>query len=116
MTVVSKLSLIQLIITLIFAGVVYRFWGSISGVSALIGGLICVLSNLFFAGRLFVGKQTDDPKQILRQFYRSEALKVAFVFAMFTIVLTMVNIEFMSLILAYSLAAFLNWLCLPFLK
>jgi len=97
-------------------GVVYSFWGKISGASALMGGLICVISNLFFAGRLFVGKQTSDPKQILRQFYRSEALKIAFVFAMFIMVFTLVNIEFMPFILAYSLAAFLNWLCLPFLK
>lgn len=116
MTVVSKLSLIQLIITLILTGVVYSFWGMISGASALIGGLICVVSNLFFAGRLFVGKQTGDPKQILRQFYRSEALKIAFVIAMFIMVFTLVNVKFLPFILAYAFAALLNLLCLPFLN
>ena len=116
MTVVSKLSLIQLVFTLIVAGVTYGFWGRIFGVSALIGGLICVVSNLFFDGRLFVGKQTSDPKQILRQFYRSEALKLAFVFAMFTIVFTLLDIEFMLFIVAYAFIALLNLLCLPFLN
>lgn len=116
MTVVSKLSLIQLVFTLIFAGVIYSFWGRIFGVSAFIGGLICVASNLFFAGRLFVGKQTNDPKRILRQFYRSEALKIAFVFAMFTMVFTLTSIEFMPFILAYAFTALLNLLCLPFLN
>ena len=116
MTVVSKLSLIQLIFTLILSGVVYSFWGKISGASALIGGLICVVSNFFFAGRLFVGRHTEDPKQILRQFYRSEALKLTFVIAMFIIVFTLLDIEFMAFILAYAFIALLNLLCLPFLN
>lgn len=116
MTVVSKLSLIQLIFTLVLSGVIYSIWGNISGASALMGGLICVVSNLFFAGRLFVGKQKDDPEQILRQFYRSEGLKLAFVFVMFAMIFTLATIELMPFILAYAFTALLNLLCLPFLN
>lgn len=116
MTVVSKLTLIQLIFTLVFSGVNYFVWGASSATSALIGGSICVVSNLFFAGRLFVGKQQDDPQQILRHFYRSEAFKFAFVVIMFAIMFTLENIEHLPFILAYALAALLNLLCLPFLN
>lgn len=116
MTVVSKLSLIQLIFTLILAVVAYPLLGKLHGVSVMLGGLICVIANLFFAGKLFVGKQTTDPKKMLRQFYRSEALKILFTLAMFIIVLKFASIEFLSFIVAYSLTALLNLLCLPFLK
>jgi ATP synthase protein I len=116
MTVVTKLSLIQLFFTLIFFVVAYFYGGKLHGTSALLGGLICTTANLFFAGKLFLAKQTADPKMILRQFYRSEALKIAYTIAMFILVLKLTNIEFLSFILAYSFAALLNWLCLPFLN
>lgn len=116
MTVVTKLSLFQFLFTLIFSVVVTFFWSQSHGFSALLGGLICTVANLFFAGKLFFGRHADDPKLILRQFYRSEALKLAFTFAMFILVFKLIKIEFMPFILAYSFAALLNWLCLPFLK
>lgn len=116
MTVVSKLTLIQFLFTLIFSLAVALIWSNWHGISALLGGLICTCANLFFAGKLFFGKRTDDPEQILRQFYRSEALKIAFTIAMFILVIKLVSIEFLPFILAYSFAAFLNWLCLPILK
>ena len=116
MTVVIKLSLTQLIFTLIFSSVIFLIWGKLHGVSALLGGLICTTANLFFAGKLFFGRHTTEPKQILRQFYRSEALKIVFTLAMIILVYKLIDIEFLSFILAYSFAALLNWLCLPFLK
>ena len=86
------------------------------GFSALIGGGICVTSNLFFAGRLFVGRRVSDPKEMLRHFYRSEALKFLFVVAMFVLVYKLVDIDPMSFIVAYALTALVNLICLPFLK
>lgn len=116
MTVVTKLSLIQLVFALFFACVMSVFFSSLHGISAIIGGGICVISNLFFAGKLFVGRHTTEPQKILRQFYRSEALKIAFVCAMFILVYKFVDIEFMPFIIAYALTALLNLVCLPFLK
>lgn len=116
MTVVTKLSLIQFLFTLVFSVVITFIWSGSHGFAALLGGLICTIANLFFAGKLFFGKQTNDPKKILRQFYRSESLKLAFTFAMFILVFKLIEIEFMPFFLAYSFAALLNLLCLPFLN
>jgi ATP synthase protein I len=116
MTVVTKLSLFQLVFTLIFASVLTLIWGKLHGASALLGGLICVFANLFFAGKLFVAKQVSEPKKILRQFYRSEALKIVFTLVLFILVFKLIKIEFMSFITAYTLTALLNLICLPWLK
>jgi len=116
MTLVTKLSLIQLAFTLILATLFTLLLSSNHGVSGLLGGLICVIANFFFAGKLFVAKQITEPKRILRQFYRSEALKILFVLVMFILVFTLIKIEFMSFIVAYSLTALLNLICLPWLK
>lgn len=116
MAVVTKLTFIQFFFTLIFAGVVYFFWGTLHSFSALLGGLICAVANLFFASKLFFGSRSKEPKQILRQFYRSETMKFVFTIAMFIVVFKLVTIEFLPFILAYSFAALLNWLCLPILK
>ena len=116
MAVVIKLSLIQFLFTLTFSAVNAFFWSDSHGWSALLGGLTCTVANLFFAGKLFQARNNHDPKLILRHFYRSESLKLAFTFAIFILVFKLIEIEFLSFILAYSFTALLNLLCLPFLN
>ena len=120
MSVVLKLSLLQLLVTLVFAGFCGFFWTQQHAISAMVGGIICCVGNGFFAGRLFVGKKTIDaeqqPQKILRHFYRSEALKIAFTLAMFVLVFTLTKVVFMAFIIAYALAALANLLFLPVLK
>ena len=118
MNAIAKLSFFQFLSTLIFAVVVAFFWGQSHGFSALLGGLICASANLFFSGKLFFfkNKNSQNPKKNLQYFYRSESLKIALTITMFTLVFILVKIEFLPLIVAYSLASLLNWLCLPILK
>ena len=116
MTVVTKLSLMQLVFTLLFAALVGLVWDLSYAISAFLGGIICVIANLFFAGKLFLSKRYVRPEQILQKFYRSEVLKLLFTFTMFILVFVLIDIEFAAFILAYSFTTLLNLLCLPFLK
>lgn len=116
MTVVTKLSLIQFVFVLILTALVGLIWSPLYAMSVFLGGIICAVANLFFAGKLFLNKQYEIPEQILKKFYRSEALKLFFIFTMFVIVLVFVDIEFLPFILAYFLTSLLNLFCLPFLK
>ncbi len=116
MTVVTKLSLIQLVFTVLFSVLTGLIWGLPYAVSALLGGMICVTANLFFAGKLFLSKRYVQPEQILQKFYRSEVLKLLFTFTMFILVFVLIEIKFVAFILAYSFTTLLNLLCLPFLR
>lgn len=117
MGVVLKLSFLQFIVTVVFAAAMAYFKSYHYAVSALVGGSICCIANGFFAARLFVGSNVgDEPKQLLRHFYRSEALKILFTLAMFVLVLKLTGVAFMPFIIAYALAALANWAFLPFLN
>jgi len=116
MAVVIKLSLFQLVFTLFFSILLAFFISQSHGYSAFLGGSICAFANLFFAGKLFFKKETDDPKKALQYFYRSESLKIAFTLAMFVLVFSLLKIDYLTFIIGYSFAALLNLLCLPFLK
>jgi len=116
MTVVTKLSLIQLLFVLVLTVFTYLVWSNMHAASAFIGGMICVLANLFFAGKLFLNKRLELPEEILQKFYRSELLKLIFTITMFVLVLLLIEVEFIAFILAYSFTTLLNLLCLPILN
>jgi len=116
MTVVTKLSLMQFVFTIVLTALVGLVWGSIHAFSAFLGGIICTVANLFFAGKLFLNKRYVIPEQILKKFYRSEASKLLFIFTMFVFVLVFMDIDFLAFILAYFSTSLLNLFCLPFLK
>lgn len=116
MAVVIKLSLIQFLVTLLFSACLLIFLSSLHSISALLGGSICAVANLFFAGKLFFKKEELNPTDTLRHFYRSESLKIAFTLAMFILVYIAIEVEHLVFIVGYSLAAFMNWLSLPFLR
>ena len=116
MTVVTKLSLMQLVFTVLLTVLVGLVWGISSATSSFLGGIICVIANLFFASKLFLSKHFVRPEEILQKFYRSEVLKLIFTFTMFVLVFVLVDINFAAFIVAYSLTTLLNLLCLPFLK
>jgi len=116
MATMFKLSIIQLMFSVIFSIFVGLLWGFSYGKSALLGGLICSVANVFFSGKLFFYKSKDQTKQTLRHFYRSESSKIALTVAMFILVFLLIDIEFLPFIVAYSLATLLNLLCLPILN
>ncbi|MGK0269914.1 MAG: ATP synthase protein I [Cocleimonas sp.] len=116
MTVVTKLSLMQFVFILLLTALITLIWDLQYAGSAFLGGFICVIANLFFAGKLFLSKRYVRPEQILQKFYRSEVLKLLFTFTMFVVVFVLIDIKFAAFILAYSFTTLLNLLCLPFLK
>lgn len=44
--------------------------------SALLGGLVSILPNMYFAYRFFASGQQSDPKKIVRALYAGEILKL----------------------------------------
>lgn len=111
--IVVRLSCWQAIFTILFAFGMFVFVGKHEAVSALMGGFICSLANLFFAGRLFSSQSEQPPKQMLRRFYRSEALKIVFTLTMFIIAMSIAKVALLPFIVSYLLAALIvNWLFL----
>jgi len=88
---VAKVLLAQFGLTLVLA---ILFWGTdgrVSGYSALLGGLTCVIPNAFLALRLAVPRRDPGAGALVRAAYIGELGKLALTVLMFGMVFSLVR-------------------------
>jgi ATP synthase protein I len=88
---VAKVLLAQLGLSVILAALFWAMNGSVSGYSALLGGLTCVIPNAFLALRLVVPRRDPGAGALVRAAYIGELGKLALTVLMFSIVFTLVR-------------------------
>ena len=88
---VAKVLLAQLSLTLVLAVLFWGTDGRVSGYSALLGGLTCVIPNAFLALRLVAPRRDPGASALLRAAYVGELGKLALTVLMFTLVFTLVR-------------------------
>lgn len=87
---VAKVLLAQLGLTVVLAMLFWGIDGRVSGYSALLGGLICVVPNAFLALRLAVPRR-DPGDTLVRAAYIGELGKLALTVLFFSVVFGMVR-------------------------
>ncbi|HEY8567658.1 ATP synthase subunit I [Microbulbifer sp.] len=122
---VVKISLIQLAVVLLVALVLELTQGRIVAISALLGGLLCVLPNLYFGLRAFelLGKGSDLLKgrrqlrgarasqRTVASFYRAETGKFVLTLTGFAAVFaTVKSLNPAVLFISYGLCVILQWI------
>jgi ATP synthase protein I len=90
-SLVGKVLLAQLGLSAVLAALFWGISGNVSGYSALLGGLICVIPNAFLALRLVVPRRDPGAGALIRAAYIGELGKLALTVLMFTIVFTLVR-------------------------
>ena len=88
---VAKVLLAQLGLTLVLG---ILFWGTdgrVSGYSALLGGLICVIPNAFLALRLAASTRDPGARALVRAAYIGELGKLALTVLFFSMAFTLVE-------------------------
>lgn len=119
--VLLQLALLQLICSLAFALVLYVCFTAFVGLSALLGGLIAVLANVYVA--LKVRRAVEPTPEasdelapsvfMLQQFYRFEVSKVILTLTMFAISVLVIKVSILPFIIAYLVVALIvTWLAL----
>jgi ATP synthase protein I len=88
---VAKVLLGQLVSSVVFALLFWGFGGHVSGYSALLGGLTCVIPNAFLALRLIVPRRDLGASGLVRAAYIGELGKLALTVLMFSLVFTLVR-------------------------
>ena len=88
---VAKVLLAQLGITLVLAMLFWGTDGSVSGYSALLGGLACVIPNAFLALRLAAPRRDPGAGALMRAAYIGELGKVALTVLIFSMVFILVR-------------------------
>ena len=82
----------QLLITLLTALLALANKGTTASLSALLGGLISVIPNAYFATQLFRHHGAQAAKKIVRGFYKGEAAKLFLTMILFALVFKFVHI------------------------
>ncbi len=83
MSLISKVLLAQLGLSVVLAVLFWGIGGRVSAYSALLGGLICVIPNAFLALRLIVPRRDPGAGALMRAAYIGELGKLALTVLMF---------------------------------
>lgn len=107
---VGRLLVVQIGLSILAALIAWFCSGVLAGWSAILGGMISVIPNTYFAYRLFQYHGARAAKQIVNSFYRGEAAKLLMTMVLFTLVFTTLNPRPLPLFLAYIGSQMVFWL------
>ena len=100
---------LQVIATVIVAAISLSV-GKVHAYSALLGGLICVLPNLYFVRKTFAYSGARAARQIVNAFYKGEAIKLVLTAVLFALVYVYVKpLEPAAMLIAFILVQTTNW-------
>lgn len=88
---VAKVLLAQLGMSVVLALLFWGTQGRVSGYSALLGGLVCVVPNAFLALRLVVPRRDPGAAALIRAAYIGELGKLALTVTLFSMVFVLVK-------------------------
>ena len=107
---VGQFLLMQLVISSLVAVGFAISNGVDAALSAIIGGVVCVLPNAFFARQLFRYSGARAARQIVNGFYKGEAYKLMLSVSMFALVFKYLAIQPKVFFVAYIAAQSMFWL------
>ncbi|AYC35170.1 F0F1 ATP synthase subunit I [Pseudomonas cavernae] len=102
--------LIQLIVVLLAATLLWQFRSPVAGYSGLCGGLIAWLPNLYFAHKAFRFSGARAAQAIVRSFYAGEAGKLILTAVLFALTFAGVKpLEALAVFGVFLLTQLVNW-------
>ncbi|KTD79694.1 ATP synthase protein I [Legionella worsleiensis] len=104
-----RLWLTQLGLTLVIAGVCAVAFTMKAAGSALLGGLVCIIPNAYFASKIFKYEGARAAKQIVNSFYKGEAVKIILSMFLFTAVFVFFKVSPLAFFISYILVLMTHW-------
>jgi len=86
-----RLVFIQFLVAFGLAGLLYLMADGVAAYSALAGGLISALSNVYFAARLFSDNGSWRPKQIASNVFKGESGKLILTGVLFLLAMILIR-------------------------
>ena len=106
---IIRLWLVQIGITLVIAALCAVLFSINAATSALLGGIVCIIPNAYFASKLFKHQGARAAKQIVNSFYKGEALKIVLSIFLFTTVFVLCRITPLAFFASYILVLMTHW-------
>lgn len=106
---IKRILAAQWLVTLCMAVVLFMVKPELA-LSALSGGLICTLPNMYFARQLFTRRRIAEPYGLLRSVYVAEFIKIALAGILFAIILiSYKEIHLLTLFITYFFVQSCMW-------
>jgi len=106
---IVRLWMVQLGVTTVFAVICAIAFGANAASSALLGGIVCVVPNAYFASKLFKYQGARSAKKIVNGFYKGEAIKIVLSVLLFTAVFVWVKITPFAFFASYIMVLMTHW-------
>ncbi|HHF7375388.1 F0F1 ATP synthase subunit I [Legionella bozemanae] len=106
---IVRLWLVQSSVTLVFAAFCALIYDINAASSALLGGMVCIVPNAYFASKLFKYQGARSAKKIVNSFYKGEALKIVISVFLFTAVFLLFKITPLAFFGAYIMILMTHW-------
>lgn len=107
--IARKLCRVQLVVLLATATFVLLISGINAATSMILGGLINILPNEVFARILFKENGAQAAKNIARNFYRGEAVKLLLTICLFALVFNYLHVVASIFFAGFILAQMMHW-------
>lgn len=106
---ITRLWLVQLSIVLFLTILCALLFSANAAKSTLLGGLVCIIPNVYFASTLFKYQGARSARQIVNSFYKGEALKIFLSIFLFTAVFVLCKITPLAFFASYVLVLMTHW-------
>ncbi len=107
---IARWFVIKSVVLLFVSSTFFLVSGQVSGYSALLGGLIFLLSHGYFALKAFRFSGARSAKQIMKSFYQGEAGKIILCAISFTMVFKWIQpLDVAALFLTFAIMLVTNW-------
>lgn len=107
---IIKLWLLQLAVTLIVATLCALMYNTNAAISAMLGGLVCIIPNAYFASNVFKYQGARAAKQIVNSFFKGEALKLITSMLLFTAVFVLYRVNPIAFFVSYIMVLMTHWI------
>ncbi|WPC05149.1 F0F1 ATP synthase subunit I [Pseudomonas sp. MBLB4123] len=108
---------VQLVVVLLAAALLWQWQGRVAGYSGLCGGLIAWLPNLYFAHKAFRFSGARAAQAIVRSFYAGEAGKLILTAVLFALTFAGVKpLDALAVFGVFLLTQLVNWFAPLLLK
>ncbi len=106
---VNRILIAQWLITFFIASILFVVNRELA-LSALLGGLICALPNLYFARQVFTKRRNAEPYSLVGSIYAAEIIKLTLAVVLFAIVfIKYKEVHPLTLFITYFIAQSCMW-------
>jgi ATP synthase protein I len=111
-----KVLFYQSIIVVLFTIFFTVFYGKYSGISALYGGVVCLVTGAVFAFLAFRYAGASQNQLVVRSFNKGSKLKFLITIVMFVVVYKWPNLQPLPLLISYFVTLMAQWPIIIFLS